>query len=146
MSEKWDGRFLELANHISEWSKDPSKKVGAVIVDENRRVVSLGYNGFPRGVDDTKKERYENRETKYKFVVHAERNALDNAPLMVDGCTLYVNLLPCHECAKSVIQRGIRRVVAPTPKNIGENPYNWDVMKTMFEESGVKLIEIPVDF
>ena len=133
----WDRRFLDLAEHIAQWSKDPRTKVGAVIVDEKKRVVSVGYNGFPRGVDDTP-DRYEDRETKHLFVAHAERNALDNAPLMVDGCTLYVPLLPCNECAKSIIQKGINRVVTYTPDRDGTG-FNWDITKKMFEESGVAL-------
>lgn len=133
----WDRRFLDLAEHIAQWSKDPRTKVGAVIVDEKKRVVSVGYNGFPRGVDDTP-DRYEDRETKHLFVAHAERNALDNAPLMVDGCTLYVPLLPCNECAKSIIQKGITRVVTYTPDRDGTG-FNWDITKKMFEESGVAL-------
>ena len=133
----WDRRFLDLAEHIAQWSKDPRTKVGAVIVDEKKRVVSVGYNGFPRGVDDTP-DRYEDRPTKHLFVAHAERNALDNAPLMVDGCTLYVPLLPCNECAKSIIQKGITRVVTYTPDRDGTG-FNWDITKKMFEESGVAL-------
>ena len=133
----WDRRFLDLAEHIAQWSKDPRTKVGAVIVDEKKRVVSVGYNGFPRGVDDIP-DRYEDRETKHLFVAHAERNALDNAPLMVDGCTLYVPLLPCNECAKSIIQKGITRVVTYTPDRDGTG-FNWDITKKMFEESGVAL-------
>ena len=82
----WDQRFLDLAEHIAQWSKDPRTKVGAVIVDEKKRVVSVGYNGFPRGVDDNP-DRYEDRTAKLLFVAHAERNALDNAPLMDEGCT-----------------------------------------------------------
>ena len=133
----WDRRFLDLAEHIAQWSKDPRTKVGAVIVDEKKRVVSVGYNGFPRGVDDIP-DRYEDRETKHLFVAHAERNALDNAPLMVDGCTLYVPLLPCNECAKSIILKGITRVVTYTPDRDGTG-FNWDITKKMFEESGVAL-------
>ena len=133
----WDKRFLDLAEHIAQWSKDPRTKVGAVIVDEKKRVVSVGYNGFPRGVDDVS-NRYEDRETKHLFVAHAERNALDNAPLMVDGCTLYVPLLPCNECAKSIIQKGITRIVSYTPDRDGMG-FNWDITKKMFEEAGVAL-------
>ena len=133
----WDERFLDLADHVATWSKDPSRGVGAVIVDSKKRVVSLGYNGFPRGVDDLE-VRYANRETKYKFVAHAERNALDNAPLMVDGCTLYVSLLPCNECAKSIIQKGIARVVARRGDHTG-NGLNWDITLQMFKEAGIVL-------
>ena len=133
----WDQRFLDLAEHISQWSKDPRTKVGAVIVDEKKRVVSIGYNGFPRGVKD-ESYRYNDRPTKHLFVAHAERNALDNSPMTVENCTLYVPLMPCSECAKSIIQRGITRVVSYMPNRGGEG-FNWDITQTMFFESGVQL-------
>ena len=133
----WDERFLSLADHVSQWSKDPRTKVGAVIVDQKKRVISLGYNGFPRGVEDTP-ERYDDRPTKHLFVAHAERNALDNSPMSVEGCTLYVPLMPCSECAKSIIQRGITRVVSYVPDREGVN-FNWDITETMFAEAGVEL-------
>ena len=112
---KWDRRFLELAKHVASWSQDPSTKVGAIVVDEFLTVKGMGYNGFPRGVKDTP-ARYEDRETKYQYVVHAELNALINANSSVRGCTLYVwptLMIPpvCPECCKSVIQFGIRRLV-----------------------------------
>lgn len=133
----WDKRFLELADHIAQWSKDPRTKVGSVIVDQKKRVISVGYNGFPRGVNDNL-ARYNDRPTKRLFVAHAERNALDNAPLMVDGCTLYVTLLPCNECAKSIIQKGITRVVTYN-SNREDTGFNWDITKKMFEEAGIVL-------
>ncbi len=135
--QKWDRRFLDLADHIAQWSKDPRTKVGAVIVDEKKRVVSVGYNGFPRGVGDDD-SRYVDRPTKHLFVAHAERNALDNAPLMVDGCTMYVPLLPCNECAKSIIQKGITRVVTYKVKRDGTG-FNWDITLKMFKEAGITL-------
>lgn len=135
----WDKRFLNLAEHIAEWSKDPRTKVGAVIVDEKKRVVSVGYNGFPRGVDDDP-GRYEDRPTKHLFVSHAERNALDNSPMSVEGCIMYVPLMPCNECAKSIIQCGIKKVVCYTPNR--EDCFNWDISRIMFNESGVELLEI----
>jgi dCMP deaminase len=107
---KWCQRFLDLAEHIGEWSYDPRTKLGAVIVDDRNRIISIGYNGFPRGVKDLAK-RYEDRPTKHLFVAHAERNALDNSPMSVEGCTMYVPLMPCNECAKSIIQRGIKKVI-----------------------------------
>lgn len=110
MTSKWDIRFLELARHVSQWSRDQSTKTGAVIVSDRKRVVSIAFNGFPRGVDD-EPERYEDRETKYKFISHAERNALDNAECSIVGATLYATHFPCVECAKSIVQRGIARVV-----------------------------------
>lgn len=133
----WDHRFLDLAEHIAQWSKDPRTKVGCVVVDEKKRIVSIGYNGFPRGVDDDP-GRYEDRDTKLLFVAHAERNALDNAPLSVEGCTMYVPLMPCNECAKSIVQKGITKVVAYRPES-DYNRFNWDITKKMFEEAGVTL-------
>lgn len=108
--DKWDRRFMDLAEHVAGWSKDPSTKVGAIIADLDNRVVGMGYNGFPRGVQD-RKERYEDRPVKYGFVVHAELNAILNArPADLRGCTLYVTLSPCRECAKAIIQSGIDAV------------------------------------
>lgn len=135
----WHQRFLDLCEHVATWSKDPSTKLGSVIVDDQKRVISMGYNGFPRGVLDSK-DRYDDRPTKYLFVAHAERNALDNAPMMVDNCTLYVTLEPCVECAKSIIQRGIKRVITYRP--IREDTFNWSISRQMFKESGVELIYV----
>lgn len=137
---KWADRFLALAEHIAEWSYDPSTKVGAVIVDDKHRVISMGYNGFPRGVRDLSR-RYADKETKHLYVCHAERNALDNAPMSVEGCTMYVALLPCNECAKSIIQNGISKVITYKPDR--EDKFNWEVTRTMFREAGVTLYEIP---
>lgn len=134
-SSKWDRRFLELADHIASWSRDPSTKVGACIIDNKRHVVSVGYNGFPRGVLDLD-ERYDNRETKLMFVAHAERNALDNAHSDVSGCTLYTTLFPCNECAKSIIQRGIKRIVAYEDERVTKH-FNWEVTRMMFQETNI---------
>lgn len=113
MITKWDSRFLALAKEVSSWSKDPSTKCGAVIVDNQRRVIGLGYNGFPRGMSD---EGYEDRGHKLTYVVHAEANAILNAVAKVKGCTLYVWPIPaCNECAKLIAQAGIERVVSPSP-------------------------------
>lgn len=134
---KWSMRFMKLAEHVAQWSKDPSTQVGCVIVDQQNRVVSLGFNGFPRGVKDIA-ARYENKDVKYLFVAHAERNALDNAPLSVEGCTLYSPLLPCNECAKSIIQKGIKKVVSYEPDE--DRPHlHWEITKKMFQEAEVQL-------
>lgn len=133
---KWRQRFLDLAEHIATWSYDPRTKVGAVIVDSKKRIVGTGYNGFPRGVKDLA-ERYEDRETKLKFVCHAERNAIDNAPMSVEGCTMYITLPPCNECAKSIIQSGIYKVV--TKKHNREDTFDWLIAEQMFKEAGVQL-------
>ncbi len=108
----WDERFIELARVVSTWSKDPSTKIGVVIVDAQRRVLGLGYNGFPRGVKDTE-ERLNDRPLKYRLVVHAEVNAILNCERRPEGATLYMfpGGPPCNECAKVVIQAGIKRMV-----------------------------------
>lgn len=136
----WDTRFLELAHHVSGWSKDPSTKVGAVIVNGDKQVLSLGYNGFPRGVFDLA-SRYNDRPTKHLFVAHAERNALDNAFTDVRGATMYVTLCPCNECAKSIVQRGIKRVVSHTFTN-PDHPklFNFTTTIEMFREAEIELV------
>lgn len=137
-NEKWDRRFLELAEFVAKWSKDPSTKTGAIIVDPNNRIVSVGYNGFPRGVNDSP-ERLENREVKYKIVVHCERNALLFARGPVVGCRLYTwPFMSCAPCAAMVIQAGIVEVVAP----VSDNPRwkdDFDLAQTLFSEGGVKV-------
>lgn len=137
MNSKWHRRFFTLAEHVSLWSQDPSTQVGACIVNQDKQVLSLGFNGFPRGVEDLL-ERYTDKETKYKFVSHAERNALDNAFVDVKGATLYSTLFPCNECAKGIIQKGIKEVVtiAPDPTRIHNN---LNESLQMFQEAGVTL-------
>ena len=118
LSNKWDIRFLEMAKLVASWSKDPSTQVGAIAV-RNRNVIAQGYNGFPRGVVDTH-SRLLDKETKYKYIVHAEMNCIYNAAYQgscLVGSTMYVHGLPvCHECAKGIIQSGIIRVVSPKIK------------------------------
>lgn len=139
--DKWDKRFLDLATHVSEWSKDPSTKVGSVIVAPDKRIMSVGYNGFPRGVEDSE-ERLNDRPTKYAFVAHAERNALDNIDTSIRGCTMYVTLQPCPECVKSIIQRGIKKVVYrfnPERENLS-NFMQYSL--AMCIEAGVDVIQV----
>lgn len=108
---KWDKNFLELAKTVSTFSKDPSTKVGAVIVDNDNRVISIGYNGFPKGIRDD--NRLDNRDLKYDMVVHAEANALLFANAPVKGCTIYTwPFQPCSRCASLIIQAGVQRVVS----------------------------------
>src|SRR3972149_3017266 len=116
-NDKWDKRFLELAAFVSYWSRDCSTKVGAVVVGPDREVRSLGYNGFPRGVNDDIEERHE-RPAKYWFTEHAERNAIYNAGQFgasLKGCTLYCTHPPCVDCARGIIQSRITRVIVPQP-------------------------------
>lgn len=114
LDTKWKKRFLKLSKEISEWSKDPSTKVGALIISEDKNIISTGYNGFPRDIEDTE-ERLNNRELKYKFVLHAEMNCILNALYngrSVKDCILFVHgLPPCSECTKSIIQAGIKKVI-----------------------------------
>jgi len=141
--QKWDLRFIELAKHISSWSKDPSTQVGAVIVDDRYVVRGMGYNGFPRGVKDSS-DRYAIRELKYQYIVHAELNAILNAHDSVEGCSIYVwptLMFPvtCPECCKSVIQSGIVEVVS----YIQETTPRWhsmaDISHAMLSEAGVRM-------
>lgn len=138
-SVKWIRRYLHLAKIFASWSKDPSTQVGAVIVGDKGQIISQGYNGFPRGVLDHK-SRYDDRPTKYKYVVHAEMNAILNALYngsSVVGATLYVHALPvCNECAKAIIQSGIKRVVMDTPINERWQE-SWEITRTMFHEAGI---------
>jgi dCMP deaminase len=109
--KKWHDRFMKIAQDVSSWSKDESTKVGAVIV-RDRVIVSTGYNGFPRGIDDDIPERHE-RPLKYKYVCHAEENAIFNAARIgagIQGSDIYVTLHPCTNCAKAIIQSEINNV------------------------------------
>lgn len=145
--EKWDKRFLGIAKEVSSWSKDPSRKIGAVIVGEKGQIISQGYNGFPRGIQDND-HRLSTRSVKYKYVVHAEMNAIYNAIYngsSPEGATIYVTGLPCcHECAKAIIQTGIKTVVMDT-----EPDDNWLESGTwaleMFAEAGVRFKFIKED-
>ncbi len=140
LDEKWIFRYMNLANLVSTWSKDPSTKVGAVIVGDNGQIVSQGYNGFPRGVKDSD-ERYNDRPLKYKLVVHAEMNSILNAlynGASVKGCTLFVHNLPvCNECAKAIIQSGIKKVYMDTEINERWQE-SWNLTKQMFDEASVE--------
>ena len=132
---KWDNRFLDMAKLVATWSKDPSTKVGAVITDDNNRVISLGYNGFPKNIQDN--DRLFDRETKYNIVVHAEANALMFASKSVEGCTLYTwPFQPCSKCAALIIQSGIKRVVTVV-QNDDRWEKNFKISKELFSEAGV---------
>jgi dCMP deaminase len=119
MDNKWDKRFLELAKLVAGWSKDPSTKTGAVIVRPDKSVLSLGFNGFPKGMEDNPKW-YENRESKYSRILHAEINALVFSKNSLEGCTIYTwPLGPCDRCVVQLLQAGINRFVFPNlPKRL----------------------------
>ena len=111
----WDEYFMGIAVLSSLRSKDPSTKVGACIVDSEHKVVSIGYNGMPRGIEEENLpwEKGEGLESKYLYVCHAEFNAILNTRngSALKGCTLYVTLFPCNECTKAIIQKGIKEVI-----------------------------------
>jgi dCMP deaminase len=141
LSNKWDQRYIRLAREVASWSKDPSRKIGAVAVGAKGQVLAQGYNGFPRGIDDSQ-ERYNDRERKYGLVVHAEMNVIYNATyngISLDGATLYVTGLPvCSECAKGIIQVGIRRVVIDEIDIPGPWQDSWLKTKEMFNECNLQ--------
>ena len=139
----WDEYFMGLAHLSALRSKDPSTQVGACIVDGNNKVVSIGYNGFPMGCSDHEfpwGREGGMLETKYAFVVHAELNAILNSPRSLAGCTLYVSLFPCNECAKAIIQSGIRKVVYECDKYAKED--NVIASKKMLRAAGVELVQL----
>jgi dCMP deaminase len=137
VSKQDDLFFLGMAQYVASRSKDPSTKVGAVVVRPNRTVASVGYNGFPRGVCDDP-ARYSDRPTKYLMVCHAEQNALHSASDDVSGSTLYCTLHPCAQCAGSIIQRGVARVVCFDSHN-ERLADHFAAAKTMFREADVQL-------
>lgn len=145
MKSGWDVRWLGLAAHVASWSKDPSTKVGAVAVSKDQRLLSMGWNGFPRGFQD-RPELYADREYKYDYVVHAEKNCVYNAARegvsLIDS-TMYVHgMLVCSQCALGVRQCGVSRVVIATP--------DVDVVKVKwleeFEKSGFVFYDGGISF
>lgn len=139
----WDEYFMGLAHLSALRSKDPNTQVGACIVDENKKVVSIGYNGLPRGCSDDEfpwGREGGMLESKYAFVVHAELNAILNSPRSLHGCTLYVSLFPCNECAKAIIQSGIRKIVYECDKYAAED--NVIASKKMLRAAGVELVQL----
>ena len=138
---EWDERFLTLAKNIGSWSKDTTK-IGAVVVGAQKQILAQGYNGFPRGIDDDVR-RLADRETKLKYVVHAEMNCIYNAchsGVCLNGAILFVSGLPvCSECAKGVIQVGIKRVVMLCDEKLMDGPWgaSWKMTKSMFDEANV---------
>jgi dCMP deaminase len=143
---EWGNRYLSLAKEISTWSKDPSRKIGAVAVGEKGQILAQGYNGFPRGILDSA-DRYNDRPTKYKLVVHAEMNVIYNATfngVSLNGARLFVYGLPvCSECAKGIIQVGIQSVTIYSEDAV---PAVWtesfELTNNMFKEAGVSCLWI----
>ena len=138
----WDDYFMGLAHLSALRSKDPSTQVGACIVSPERKVV--GYNGFPIGCDDDEFPWAREGmflDTKYPFVVHAELNAILNSTQDLHGCSIYVSLFPCNECAKAIIQSGIRRIVYESDKYADTD--GVIASKRMLQAAGVELVQLP---
>lgn len=140
-SDWWDRWFLGMAKYVASASKDPSTQTGAVIIDDKKRVISVGYNGLSRGVEDTA-ERLNNRDIKYKIIVHCERNAIIFAQRDLAGCTLYTwPFMSCSTCASMIIQAGITKCVAPTSNNPRWQE-EFALAREIFGEAGVEVREI----
>lgn len=127
--------------HLAAWrSKDPSTQVGACIVNASNRIVGIGYNGMPSGCDDHEfpwEREGETNETKYPYVVHAELNAILNSIHNLQGCRIYVSLFPCNECAKAIIQSGIKEIIYEDDKYATSDSVL--ASKRMLNAAGVKL-------
>lgn len=141
----WDEYFMSVANLSSLRSKDPKTKVGACIVNERNHIVGVGYNGFPVGVSD-KEFPWERDgdflDTKYPYVVHAEQNAILNTHIGVYGCRIYTTNFPCHECAKYIIQAGIKEIIYMHENGADEN--SKAASKRMFDAAGIKICKLDV--
>jgi dCMP deaminase len=137
MNEKWDERFLELAKHVAGWSRDPSTKVGAVIVRPDKTIASLGFNGFARGVED-REELYRDREEKYKRIIHADMNALLFLREPAQGMTMYTwPMFPCNRCAVHIIQAGIVEVVSAASQGNSRWEEEVRLAVEMMKEAGI---------
>lgn len=142
---KWDKRFARLAkNEVALWSKDPDEKVGCVIVSPDRRRMTMGYNGFPKGIADTD-ERLKNKELKNLFSVHAELNAILNSRTDLTDWTLYVTKAPCTNCAWAIIQAGISRVVMEFIKKESRWCENQTEAMRCLQEAGVAVCGLDFD-
>ena len=143
----WDEYFMGIALISAQRSKDSSTQVGACVVSEDRKIVSVGYNGMPTGCNDDEmpweREGESCLDTKYPFVCHAELNAILNSQCSLKGSTVYVTLFPCNECAKAIIQSGIREVVYISDKYA--NTPGTQASKKMLQAAGVKLTQFKSD-
>jgi len=148
MTKSWDQYFIEMAELVASKSKDPSTKVGCVIVGEGNVILSTGFNGFPRGVDETDPSRWE-RPAKYERVAHGEGNAVFSAArngVKLLGARAYLNWAPtpCLECTKALIQAGIVEIIGPDRSFTLNKDWKFAVSESMLAEAGVKLRRVPL--
>jgi dCMP deaminase len=143
----WDRRYMDLARHIGQWSKDRSRQVGCVVVGPDKLVRAIGFNGFPRGLNDDADERHQ-RPAKYLWTEHAERNAIYTAarngvPLL--GTSMYLPWFPCVDCARAIIQAGIVELIALAPDM---NDLQWGeafaVSKELLSEAAIEIRYVSV--
>ena len=142
----WDEYFMGISLLSAQRSKDPSTQVGACIVNQHNKIVGVGYNGFPIGCSDDElpwDREGEFLDTKYPFVCHAELNAILNSIKNLNGCRIYVALFPCNECAKAIIQSGIKEVVYLSDKYADSK--STKAAKLMFKQSGIKTRQLKTD-
>ena len=140
----WDDYFMGIAKLSAKRSKDPNTQVGCCIVNQDKRIVAVGYNGLPRHCEDDLFPWHcregKLQDTKYAYVVHAELNAILNSTQNLAGCTIYVSLFPCHECSKAIIQCGVKEIVYADDKYFG-TPSSI-ASRRMLEASGVKIRQV----
>ena len=140
--DKWDHRFIRIANEVQSWSKDPSTKCGCVLV-KDRRILSTGYNGLPANLSDSL-TRYQDRAYKLATIIHAEKNAIFNAAKngsTTEGSTAYVTWPPCSQCSSALIQAGVSKVVCPDPNTAPERwKTNFKIANELLYEAGVTVL------
>ena len=141
----WDEYYLNICEVVARRSKDPNTQIGCVIAGPAREIRSTGYNSFPRGIRDDIPERFV-RPTKYLWIEHAERNAICNAArsgTSTDQCTIYVEIMPCMDCARAIVQAGIREVVVSSKRMAQYSSAYYDEhfgnSEILFNEAGVKV-------
>lgn len=144
MASVWDNRFLELSKQVASWSKDPSTKVGCLIVNSAKRIINQGFNGFPKKMMDD--GRLFDKVEKHRYIIHAEENALLNPTQPMQGATAYVwPLHPCPRCAAKLVQVGITKVVANYPSEKHSTTYELAEVAELFKECGIDFILISTE-
>jgi dCMP deaminase len=144
----WDQYYLEICTVVAARSKDPNTQIGCVVVGPAHEIRSTGYNSFPRGIRDDIPERFE-RPTKYLWIEHAERNAICNAAragTATEGCTIYVEIMPCMDCARAIVQAGISEVVVSAERMRQYSSAYYDehfrLVELLFSEAGVRVRQV----
>jgi dCMP deaminase len=147
----WDEYYLNICTAVADRSKDPNTQVGCVIAGPAHEIRSTGYNSLPRGIRDDVPERLE-RPTKYLWMEHAERNAIYNAARCgtpLEGCTIYIVLMPCMDCARAIVQAGIKEVVVSRERMSQYSSEYYDEhfrrVEMLFQEAGVRVRQVPED-